>query len=50
MGSDIFLAWLTALVCLLASIERPDRYMFWIYAAWFCIGVNVSHFVIGASS
>jgi len=50
--SDLFVIWLAAFFCVVAGIERPDRWTFWHKAFWFCVVADVVHglFLAGAAS
>lgn len=50
MLSDVFLMWMMGVMCCVASIDRPDRYTFWLCGAWLCIASTVANLLIGATS
>lgn len=48
--SDLFLTWLSAVICLLAAMERPDRRAFWLSCLYFCVGASVVCTLIEAAA
>lgn len=48
--SDLFLTWLSAVMCLLTALERPDRRAFWLSCLYFCVGASVVYTLIEAAT